>query len=430
MQSNLSSLASILPIAIAMLTQPLGIAETMSWNRFRGPGGRGVVEADLPVRWDESNNLAWTVDLPGRGSSSPVVWKGNIYLTAYTGYGIDIEKPGSRQALKLHVLCVDLASGRLLWDCPVDPASEEQDFGKRLGEHGYASPTPCVDDSGVYAFFGPSGLVAVSHDGSLRWRRNLGTNTAGFGAAASPILYKNLVIQNASIESGTLFAMDQSSGEIRWQTDSVDRAWTTPTVVSMEDGDDELIVNQKGAILGFDPNKGERLWHCDAIQDYVVPCVVEEKGLLYCSGGRSNMTFVIRPGGRGDVSESHLVWEQPRGANVTSPLVVNGNVFWSHDKSIALCLRARDGEEMFRERLPTRSRVYASIVSDGKHLFLTTRDKGVLVLRANESYQQLAVNRLGDNDERFNATPAISNDRLILRSDRRLYCVKKDRDVL
>ena len=421
-----------LPALMTLLMSLSAIAEApasdedAAWNRFRGPNGQGIATADLPAKWSDTSNLAWKTDLPGRGSSSPVVWNGRIFLTAYTGYGLDLESPGRREDLKLHVLCLDLTDGKLIWDCPIEPLPAEQDFGKRLGEHGYASPTPCVDDSGVYAFFGPSGLVAVSHDGEVRWRRQLGNKTAGFGAAASPILFDDLVIQNASIESGVLFALDKTTGEVRWKAEGIDRAWTTPTLVRLADGSSELIVNQKDQILGFDPRTGKQLWTCDAIEDYIVPCVVTKDGLLYCSGGRSNKTFVVHPGGRGDVSDSHLIWYESRGANVTSPIVVGDYLYWSHDKGIALCLRASDGQQQFRERLPTRSRVYASIVSDGRKLFFTTRDAGVLVLAASPEYKELAVNRLGDDGERFNATPAIVDDRLLLRSDRRLYCVMKD----
>ena len=286
---------------------------------------------------------------------------------------------------------------------------------------------PCVDDNGVYASFGPSGVVAFSHEGELLWRRNVGKKTAGFGAAASPIVFQELIIMNASIEDGAVYGLDKTTGEIVWRTDEITRAWTTPTLVKTKGGNQELVLNQKNAILGLDPNTGSRLWNCDAIQDYVVPVVVTRGETLFCSGGRTNMTFVIKAGGRGDVSESHLVWDVMRGANVTSPILVGDYLYWSHDKSIALCLRASDGEEMFRERMPTRSRVYASIVSDGRHLFLTTRDAGVLVLAASPEYKEIAVNKLGSEEERFNATPAVVNDQLLLRSDRNLYCVAKSK---
>jgi len=151
--------------------------------------------------------------------------------------------------------------------------------------------------------------------------------------------------------------------------------------------------------------------------------VIADGDILYCSGGRENKTFAVRAGGRGDVTDSHLVWEVSRGANVTTPLLHEGYLYWSHDRGLALCLRASDGAEMFRERIPTRGRVYASIVSDGQKLFLTTRDTGVVVLAAQPEYRELAVNRLGSSDENFNATPAIASGNLLLRSDKALYCI-------
>lgn len=413
------------------------------WSQFRGPRGSGLSDSILPSTWSNEENLAWRTQLPGPGASSPVVYGDRVFVTAYSGYGLSVESPGARGNLQLHVVCLSLTDGALLWDKTFDPSPEEQKLGKRVGEHGYASPTPCVDGSNVYCYFGPSGIIALNHDGDFLWRRSVGTNTVGFGAAASPITFEDLVIMNASIESGSIFGIDKMTGEIRWQSDDIQKAWTTPLIVrpqtgsSPQDGNSqgagelgagelgvaELIVNQKNAILGLDPRTGERLWFCDAIEDYVVPAVITDGKLLYCSGGRSNKTFVVTPGGRGDVSESHLVWDVSRGANVTTPLLHNGYLYWSHDKAIALCLRASDGKEMFRQRMPTRSRVYASIVGDKEKLLLTTRDEGVLVIDAAPVYREIAVNQLGEEGELFNATPAIIGDRLLLRSDKAIYCV-------
>lgn len=417
-------------VAFGFLTSPMARADN-HWSRFRGASASGVAtSATIPESWSDDHNLAWRAALPGRGSSSPVVWNDRIYVTAYSGYGLTVESPGEPDQLRLHVLCLDLIDGQIIWDRAVEPSEAEQAIGKRVGEHGYASPTPCVDSTGVYASFGPSGLVAFSHDGDQRWRQSVGSNVAGFGAASSPIVFDDLIIMNASIEDDSVYGIDKDTGAVRWRTSGIDRAWTTPTLVALDDGSTELILNQKGSILGLNPVNGERLWYCDAIQDYVVPCVITDGDTLYCSGGRTNMTFVVRAGGRGDVSQSHLVWEAARGANVTTPLLDDGYLYWSHDKSIALCLRASDGEEMFRERLPTRSRIYASIVGDGEKLFLTTRDAGVVVLAASPDYQELAINRLGGEEERFNATPAVVGSRLLLRSDQALYCVQADANPL
>jgi len=189
----------------------------------------------------------------------------------------------------------------------------------------------------------------------------------------------------------------------------------------LPDGSTELVINQKDWILGFDPESGKELWRCKGIEDYVVPCVVVDGDMLYCSGGRQNRTLAIRAGGRGDVTKTHLVWDVVAGANVTSPLIHKGYLYWSHDKSMALCVRASDGEEMFRERLATQGRVYASVVLAGDRLLMTTRDAGVIVLAAEPEYRELGINRLGSESENFNATPAIVGNTLLIRSDRFLY---------
>lgn len=397
-----------------------------SWSQFRGVQSSGMAASSsmsIPSTWSDTENLAWKAPLPGRGSSSPVVSGDRVFLTAYSGYGLSVEAPGSFDELRLHVLCLSLGSGEILWDQKFEPDPAEQPIGKRVAEHGYASPTACLDDKNVYASFGPSGVIALTQDGEFLWRRTVGDGTAGFGAAASPIVFEDLVIMNASIEDDAVYGISKSTGEVRWRTEAITRAWTTPTLIKLDDGSTEMVLNQKGAILGLNPRTGERLWECEAIQDYVVPCVIADGETLYCSGGRSNKTFCVRAGGRGDVSDSHLKWDVSRGANVTSPVLDDGYLYWSHDKAIALCVRGSDGQEMFRERLPTRSRVYASIIGDGEKLFLTTRDAGVVVLASKPEYQELAINQIGTKDERFNATPAIVGGRLLLRSDTTLYCI-------
>ncbi len=408
-------------LALSLLTS---LAHGEDWSRFRGQSAEGIGGHGVPVTWSNTENLAWKTDLPGKGSSSPIVAGNRIFLTAHSGYGMRIEDPGDRDELRLHVICLSIEDGSILWDKQVDPLPAEQRVNKRIADHGYASPTPCADENNVYASFGPSGVVAFTHEGDFLWRQDVGSKTAGFGAAASPIEFEDLVIMNASIEDGAVYGLDKKTGEIRWRTEEIDRAWTTPTIVTLANGEKEMVLNQKGAILGLDPRTGTKLWWCDAIQDYIVPCVVADGETIYCSGGRTNMTFVVKAGGEGDVTDTHLVWDVSRGANVTSPLLDDGYLYWSHDKAIALCLRASDGKEMFRERMPTRSRVYASIVGDGEKLFLTTRDAGVLVLAAEPKYRELAINKLGTDDERFNATPAIVGDQILIRSDKTLYCVR------
>ncbi len=393
-----------------------------NWARFRGANASGASNgAQIPLTWSDKENLAWKTALPGHGSSSPVVRGGSVFLTAYSGYALDFEKPGDFADLRLHTLCIDLVSGKIVWDETIEPSKHEQEASHRIIDHGYASPTPTVDDEAVYAAFGPSGVVAYDLAGKKLWQRSVGTNTKGFGAASSPILYKDLVIINASIEDQAAYGLNKKTGEVVWRTEDIREAWTTPSLVVLPNGSTELVINQKNWIFGLDPETGKELWRCKGIEDYVVPCVVVVGDMLYCSGGRQNRTIAVRAGGRGDVTTTHKIWEIVAGANVTSPLYHDGYLYWSHDKSMALCVKASDGQEIYRERLATSARIYASVVLAGDKLLMTTRDAGVIMLAAEPKFREIGINRLGSEDESFNATPAIIGNSVLLRSDQFLY---------
>lgn len=396
------------------------------WPQFRGPGGNGTsYDAQTPIAWDDETNIAWKTPLPGRGASSPIVVGDRIFLTAYTGYGVDIDKddPGKKEDLKLRVLCLKRNTGEVVWDEPIDPSGNTQDFGKRVRDHGYATGTPVSDGQHVYAYFGVSGLVCLDMNGKVKWRNETGSKTAGFGSASSPVLFENLVIINASIESDTMFAFDKLTGKEVWKVSPVTRAWTVPCIAETIDGDHELVINMKDEIHGIDPKTGEKLWWCHGIEDYIVPVPISHNGIVYCLGGRSNRSIAVKLGGRGDVTESHKLWESTIGANVTSPVYYDGHLYWASDKAIENCLKAEDGSEVYRERLPTRARIYGSIVRAGDKLYVTTRDLGILVLAATPEYKVLGHNQFKNDTSLINASPAISNNQLLVRTDKFLYCI-------
>lgn len=412
---------------LLLLITAIGITASATagdWPRFRGSDGNAAVPAArIPLEWSATENIVWKSELPGHGASSPVVFSGRIYLTAFTGYGLDPDDPGNRDDLKLHVLCFDLSNGRLLWNKSVAASADEQQVTRRVADHGFATGTPVVDENGVYAYFGVTGLVAFDHDGNQMWTAKTGTKTAGFGSAASPILYRNLVIMNASIEADAVFAFDRKSGKEVWRIDGVNRSWTTPIVAASGEGRDELIVSQRLSVKGFDPLNGTELWTCEGIQDYVVPCVVVHDGIAYVIGGRKNQSMAIRLGGDGDVTQSHRIWDTNIGANVTSPIYHDGYLYWSSDRGIAYCLKADTGEEVYKERINTRERVYASSVLAGDRMYVTTRENGVFAIALGPEYRVLARNVIEEDDSLYNATPAILDDRLLLRTNRFLYCI-------
>ena len=400
------------------------IANADDWPQFRGPSGNATAsDSDPPTTWSDSENIVWKTALPGRGASSPIVSGKHVFLTAYTGFGVDEQEPGDKANLRLHVLCFERNSGKLLWDKSIKASPSTQKLSPRIADHGYATATPATDGEAVYASFGVSGVVACDMDGNLLWQAAIGDGTAGFGSAASPVVYGDLVYVNASIESNTLFAFDKRTGRKVWKMESIMKSWTTPCIAEVPDGPPELILNQKNEIFAFDPVTGKKLWWCAGVEDYIVPVPVFHDGIVYCLGGRSNRAIAVKLGGRGDVTKTHKLWESTTGANVTSPVYHDGHLYWASDKAIENCLRASDGEEVYRERLPTRSRIYSSIVRAGNKLYVTTRDQGIVVLAAKPEYEELAVNVIESDQTLVNASPAVSENQLLLRTDRFLYCI-------
>jgi len=394
------------------------------WPQFRGPSGNATAsDSDPPTTWSDSENIVWKTALPGRGASSPIVSGKHVFLTAYTGFGVDAQEPGDKANLRLHVLCFERNSGKLLWDKSIKASPSTQKLSQRIADHGYATATPATDGEAVYASFGVSGVVACDMDGNLLWQAAIGDGTAGFGSAASPVVYDDLVYVNASIESNTLFAFDKRTGRKVWKMESIMKSWTTPCIAEVPDGPPELILNQKNEIFAFDPVTGKKLWWCAGVEDYIVPVPVFHDGIVYCLGGRSNRAIAVKLGGRGDVTKTHKLWESTTGANVTSPVYHDGYLYWASDKAIENCLRASDGEEVYRERLPTRGRIYSSIVRAGNKLYVTTRDQGIVVLAAKPEYEELAVNVIESDQTLMNASPAVSENQILLRTDRFIYCI-------
>ncbi|MEO2034381.1 MAG: PQQ-binding-like beta-propeller repeat protein [Planctomycetaceae bacterium] len=404
------------PMAL-IVTADLMAAE---WRQFRGPNGLGSTsEKNLPLTWSETENVVWKRALPGFGSSSPIALGDRLYLTCYSGYGTDRENPGRMEDLTLHVVSVS-SKGEIVWDVHVQPKLPESE---RVRDHGYAGPTPATDGEHLYVFFGKSGVFKFDLNGKQIWQADVGEKTHGWGCGTSPVLHGNLVIVNASVESGSLVGINKDSGKEVWRAGGMVASWNTPHLVDPGDGRHELVVSVKNRILAFDPETGEELWNCDGIEDYVCPSIVSHDGIVYVIGGRQSKAIAIRAGGRGNVTASHRVWQKNGGANVCSPVIHDGHLYWVSDRNkVAYCMRLADGEIIYAERFPDQP--YASpLVGDGK-LYIVTRNGGTYVLAAKPEFEELAHNDL-DDQSTFNASPIVANGHLFLRSDRFLYCISK-----
>lgn len=416
----------IRPVAIsAIVLLQLSLAQAGDWPRFRGELGSGKSpETVLPLTWSATENMVWRTRLPGPGASSPITYGDRIYLTCYTGYGVDEFEPGDIAQLRLHVLCLDRASGRIIWDRSHEASPHERKFEGQVTNHGYATGTPACDGEAVYAFFGVSGLVAYDLAGNLLWKADVGERTAGFGTAASPIVHGNLVFINASVEAQALIAFDKRSGQEQWRVEDINAAWNTPVVIQGLGGRDELLIGRKDFYHAFDPQTGTQLWQCGGIDDYVCPSVVVEDNIMYGIGGRTRMGVAIRLGGEGDVTESHRIWAEKSGANVTSPVYHEGYLYFLDDRGLFWCVDAATGEPQYKARTPAQGRVYPSVVLAGDRIYAVMRDHGTLVIKASpEEFELLAHNEIEGDESVFNASPAIDDGQLLLRSNEYLYCI-------
>ncbi|MCP5520654.1 MAG: PQQ-binding-like beta-propeller repeat protein [Verrucomicrobiales bacterium] len=413
--------ASVIPL-LGLLTLTLHGAD---WSRFRGPDGQGkALDADVPVTWTATTGIAWKTPLPGAGGSSPVVFGKKIFLTSFSGYGVPGESGGSPASLKRHVLCLERKTGRVLWQKDIPAAQPEEE---KVRDHGYAENTPLADAEHLYVFLGKSGVFAFTHEGDQLWHTDVGSGTHGWGSGSSPIVHDDLLIVNACVESESLVALNRETGREVWRARGLKESWNTPILVPTADGRTELVLAIFGKVLGVDPKTGESLWSCATdIGWYMVPSLVNQRDLIACTGGRGGGgTLVVRAGGRGDVTGSRRLWKISKGSNVPSPILHEDHLYWfDPNLGIVTCVEMATGKVVFEKRLDRAGQIYASPVLAGGKIYAVTRGGTVFVIAAKPRFELLARNDLHDGGG-FDASPAVLDAALLIRSDRFLYGIGK-----
>ena len=382
------------------------------WSRWRGPSGQGVVAGTGYLdTWSATQNVVWKTAVPGRGNSSPIVWGDRIFLTtAYDG--------GQR----VSVLAYRRSDGRLLWETPAPTG--RTDSGAHY-KNGHASATPATDGERIYVSFGPRGLFALDFNGRIVWQRDLGSMEAYHGAAGSPLLFRNRIILYQDQYRGSFIAaFDTQTGRDVWRTPrDANTGWGTPIAVRVGNRE-EIIVSSQQHVQAYDPERGRELWRCSGNTYEVIPTPVVGYGMIFCASGRAGPTLAIKPGGSGDVTDTHLAWTSPRGSPfVPSPILVGEQLYMVNDMaSIVTSLHATTGKSMWQGRLGVANREGFSaspVAVDGK-IFFTNDDGETFVLRAGPTFDLLHVNRIG---ERTLASPALVDGRWYIRTDRNLYAI-------
>ena len=436
-------------------------ARGADWPRFRGPNGSGISTEPhaLPTEWSDTQNLKWKAELPGPGNSCPIVVVDKVFVTCWSGYE-DGKEDGSLERLKRHLLCFDRDTGKPLWDYAVKAVLPEDDYRGMFAENGYATHTPVSDGEMVYAFFGKSGVHAVNMDGKYVWDKNVGTDLdrRGWGSASSPILYKDVVIVTAAVESHAIVALDKKTGKQVWkqEADGFGSTWGTPILVDAGDRT-ELVISVPYEIWSLNPETGKLLWYCEAINtNSMCSSLVAHDGVVYGieSGPGGGGGVAVKVGGKGDVTRSNKVWSNRSNSRISTPVIHDGLLYYM-SSGVANAVDIENGRSVYQGRLKGSSRPehnrgrnpggrfgggrfgggrfgggggqdYSSpIIADGK-LFYARRNGDVFVLKLGPKFEQLAVNRLESAEGDFNASPAVSDGELFLRSSRTLFCIAEE----
>ena len=435
----------ILTLAAATIGA-VSLVHADDWPHWRGPAASGVApDRSVPLKWSATDNVAWKAPIAGAGISSPIVSGDRVFVTSQIGTGISREGPrlvqgGNAAALGERPLgagrapapadktifvveAFARADGKKLWERRLDA---EGTLTPTHEKHNLATPSPVTDGTLLYALFGTGQLAALNRDGSIAWQRHLGKEYSAFdiqwGHGSSPVLFGDSLILLCDHPSASyLVALDKRTGKEQWKADrGMGRSsYSTPLVVETPNGA-ELIVNSSERIDAYDPRNGTPLWHLGDANRFPVPSPVVHDGVIYASRGyRSGPYMAIKPGGRGDVTSTHVVWSVATGAPYCSSLLYyDGIVYMANDVGVLTAVDAANGQRVWQERVD--GVFSASPVGGGGHVYFVSEDGNTVVLKGGRAPQVVARNDVG---ERMLASPAISGGRLFLRTDEHLIAI-------
>lgn len=403
--------------ALSCLLIPLLSVRAEDWPEFRGPTGQGIVTGRLPTEWGPGKNIAWKQPIPGRGWSSPIFFRGRIYLTTAVDEG--------GKGLSLRALCLDSRDGKIVWDQEVFHAAGKTP--RIHNKNSQASPTPLTDGQRIYVHFGHLGTAALDLDGKVLWKNNELKYQPVHGNGGTLALVDNaLVFSCDGASKPFVVALDRADGQVLWKTErKIDVpkkfAFCTPLAIEVN-GQKQVISPGAGLVCAYDPKDGKELWRVRYGDGYsVVPRPVFGHGLLFLSSGYDSPTLLaIRPDGKGDVTDSHVAWNLRKGAPLTpSPLLAGNELYIVSDNGIASCLDPKTGKPHWQERI---GGAYSAspILADGKVYFLSEDGLGVVV-KASPKFEIVAKNPM---KERTLASFAAADGVLYLRTEKNLYRIE------
>lgn len=401
------------------------LAAADDWPQFRGPNGLGVSGARrLPLEWDTNKNIAWKIAVPGNGWSSPIVAGEGVFLTTAV---LEDEKA---ELYRWEVHCIDGATGNLNWK---QVAARGKPPIAIHPNNSYATETPATDGRRLYAYFGMKGLFCYDLQGKLLWSRDLGAypTVDDMGTGSSPTLADGrLFVLCENTKSSFLAAFSADIGEELWRVERPSKSsWSSPFVWRNRLRT-EVVACGSGVVQAFDPAMGKLLWEL-RMEGRFTATPVGNEDLLFAgtaSAFDEGPLFAIRAGANGTLKlpkasepSAGVGWSKTKsGPGMSSPLLY-GDYLYAFHRGIMMCYEANTGKRVYRERLPAGGNFLASpSAADGK-LFALDEDGQMFILSAGPRFEVLAVNWI---QEKFWATPALTDGAIFLRGENHLYCVR------
>jgi outer membrane protein assembly factor BamB len=437
---TLSSAAALLLFVSSLSAQQGRVPAADSWAHWRGPSQTGVAAGSAPVRWSDTSNVAWKVEVPGRGHSSPVIWGDRIFVTTAVPTG---RKPGPSDAAagrdgrrgdggagaheehRFDVIAFDRATGTVVWRQTAATATPHEGYHATYGS--FASNSPTTDGQRVYASFGSRGVFAYDLNGTLLWRRDFNIQMRmfqEFGEGVGPVLDEGRLILLFDHEGdGFLVMLDAATGREIWRTPRTDGTnWAAPLVVRHQ-GRTQIVVNSPRKVRGYDYESGKQIWETAGLGLNTIPRPVQHgDSVLVMSGFIRPALFAIRLGREGDLAGTDAIkWSANRGlAYTSSPVLHEGKLYFLTDNGLVSAIDAATGTPVYQQvRLPKPYAIKASPVAAGGMLYFPTEDGDVVVARIGPTLDVVATNTL--TDQSFVASPAVAGGDIVLRSRTHLF---------
>ena len=433
---QVSHFASVIGASvIAAGSLAVSAAPDDNWGQWRGPLNTGAsATAKPPVEWSEEKNVRWKVEIPGRGTSTPVVWGDRVYLLTAAPVGVELAAShdsrgtkGQRVPHRMMVMALDRKTGKTVWERTAREETPHEGYHQQFGT--WASSSAVTDGEIIIASFESRGIYAYDTNGKQLWATDLGDKRMRneFGEGSTPSLYKDkvFVVWDHQGES-FIAALDRKTGKEVWRKnrEEID-SWATPLVVEHA-GKAQVITGAQNRVRSYDAQTGEMIWEAAGLTANPIPTPVTADGMVYLMAGyRGNNVKAVRLAeAKGDITGTPaLVWTLDRDTPyVPSPLLYDNVLyFMKGNTGVLSAFEARTGKPHYQvQRIEGVPNVFASpVAADGK-IFVLGQDGAAAVIKAGPTYEVLATNKL---DDKFDASPALAGNELYLRGYRYLYCV-------